>query len=436
MQTKVSNQQIHVITLGCSKNLVDSEVLMHQLRAGGLTVSHQPGQVEGGVVVINTCGFINDAKEESIDTILDFAEARKAGRIEGLYVMGCLSERYRKDLQQEMHEVDGFFGVAELPEILAAIGADYRRELLGERVVTTPPHYAYLKVSEGCDRSCSFCAIPLIRGKHRSKSIEEIVSEARYLASQGVKELMLIAQDLTYYGLDLYKKRMLPELVQQLTGVDGIEWIRLHYAYPAGFPDELLQIIKDSPKVCNYLDIPLQHISDHILRSMRRGHTGQQTRELIRKIRTAVPGIALRTTLIVGYPGETQEDFEELKAFVQESRFERLGVFTYSHEEDTHAWDLVDDIPQEEKEQRAAALMELQEQISAEINQHRVGQQLRVIIDRREGDFWIGRSQYDSPEVDNEVLIPANAVLQPGRIYQVRITGAEAFDLYAEVEEG
>ena len=408
-------------------------MLMHQLRSGGLTVTHDAGDIRGGTVVVNTCGFINDTKEESINTILDFAEARKAGRIDRLFVMGCLSQRYRKDLEDEVHEVDGFFGVSELPEILAAIGVDYKKELLGERSLTTPSHYAYLKVSEGCDRSCSFCAIPLIRGRHQSKPVEEILKEARFLASQGVKELMLIAQDLTYYGLDLYRERKLPELVEKLTEIEGLEWIRLHYAYPAGFPERLITVMKNSPKVCNYLDIPLQHISDHILKSMRRGHTGKQTRDLIRKIREELPGIALRTTLIVGYPGETAEDFQELKDFVTESRFERLGVFTYSHEEDTHAVALEDNVPEEVKNSRAAELMELQEGVSLEINTSRIGQVLKVIVDRLEGDFWIGRSQYDSPEVDNEILIQAEAELQAGSFYNVMITAAEAFDLYGEV---
>ncbi len=433
MQTKPINHPVHIITLGCSKNLVDSEVLMHQLRSGGLDVTHDAGDIHGGTVVVNTCGFINDAREESINTILQFAEARKEGRIDRLFVMGCLSQRYRKDLEDEVHEVDGFFGVAELPEILAAIGVGYRKELLGERSLTTPSHYAYLKISEGCDRSCSFCAIPLIRGRHQSKPVEEILKEARFLASQGVKELMLIAQDLTYYGLDLYRGRKLPELVGQLSEIEGPEWIRLHYAYPAGFPETLIPVMKNSPKVCNYLDIPLQHISDRILKSMRRGHTGKQTRDLIRKIREELPGIALRTTLIVGYPGETAEDFKELKDFVAESRFERLGVFTYSHEEDTHAFALEDNVPEETKNHRAAELMELQEGISMEINTTRIGQVFKVIVDRREGDFWIGRSQYDSPEVDNEILIPAGPKLEAGRFFNVRITAAEAFDLYGEV---
>jgi ribosomal protein S12 methylthiotransferase len=338
------NNTISIITLGCSKNTVDSEVLMRQLQAGGMQVFHNPAEVTSGKVIINTCGFINDAKEESIETILNFARVRQQGHITELYVMGCLSERYRKDLEAEMPEIDGYFGVAELPEILSKVGVDYRKDLLGERVITTPSHYAYLKISEGCDRKCAFCAIPLIRGKHKSKTIEEILAEARFLAASGVKELMIIAQDSTYYGLDIYQKKMLPELLTKLTEVDGIEWIRLHYAYPTRFPMEVLKVMLASPKICNYIDIPLQHISDPILKAMKRGHGGAQVQQLISRMRKKIPGIAIRTSIIVGFPGETHQEFEELKAFVAETKFERLGVFTYSHEENTPAFQLADNV--------------------------------------------------------------------------------------------
>lgn len=427
-----SEKNISIITLGCSKNLVDSEVLMHQLQIAGYKVKHNPEHVDGGTVIINTCGFINDAKEESIDTILDFAEARKNKDIQKLFVMGCLSQRYQSQLEYEMHEVDAFYGVADLTRILSDFEVDYKKDLLGERAVTTPGHYAYLKVSEGCDRTCSFCAIPLIRGKHISKPIEEIVKEAHFLASKGVKELMLIAQDLTYYGIDIYNKRALADLLKELVKVDGIEWIRLHYAYPAGFPDELIEVIKSSDKICNYLDIPLQHISDPILKSMRRGHTAEQTRNLITNLREEIPQIAMRTTMIVGYPGETNEDFEMLKSFVKESRFERMGVFTYSHEEDTSAFKLDDDISEEIKQSRLEELMAIQENISFEINEAKIGKVFKVIIDRKEGDFWIGRSEFDSPEVDNEILIPKSYKLKVGEFFKIKVTSAEAFDLFGE----
>jgi len=427
-----SEKHISIITLGCSKNLVDSEVLMHQLQSAGYKVQHNPENVDGGTVIINTCGFINDAKEESIDTILDFAVARKNQDIQKLFVMGCLSQRYKSQLEKEMHEVDAFYGVSDLSRILADFEVDYKKDLIGERAVTTPGHYAYLKVSEGCDRSCSFCAIPLIRGKHISKPIEEIVKEACFLASKGVKEVMLIAQDLTYYGLDIYKKRALIDLLKELIKVDGIEWIRLHYAYPAGFPDALTELIKSSGKICNYLDIPLQHISDPILKSMKRGHNAEQTRNLIKKLRKEIPQIALRTTMIVGYPGETSEDFEMLKSFVKESRFERMGVFTYSHEEDTSAYKLDDNVSDELKQSRLEELMAIQENISLEINQEKIGNVYEVIIDRKEGDFWIGRSEFDSPEVDNEILISKTFKLKTGDFFQIKITAAEAFDLFGE----
>lgn len=433
MKTKSSRHRIHFVTLGCSKNTVDSEVLMHQFKSDGWEILKEGSRLNNSVVVINTCGFIHDAKEESIDTILEFAREKKRGNIRKLFVIGCLVERYRKDLQAEIHEVDGFFGVNEMPAVIAAAGADFRKELLGQRLLSTPSHYAYLKISEGCDRSCSFCAIPLIRGKHRSKPVEEVIAEAEFLTSKGVKELMLIAQDLTWYGIDLYKKRMLTQVVEKLAAVNGIEWIRLHYTYPAGFPVELLDVIRDSENVCNYLDIPLQHISDPVLKSMKRGHTGRQARELIRLIRKKVPGIALRTTLITGYPGESRQDFEALLDFVKETRFERLGVFSYSHEEDTAAYMLEDNIPLELKEERVAKLMEIQENISMDLNREKKGQVLKTIIDRREGDFWVGRTGHDSPEVDNEVLIPVSTDLQTGNFYNVRITEAEVFDLYGEV---
>jgi ribosomal protein S12 methylthiotransferase len=406
---------------------------MHQLATAGYTVEHNPEVVEGGTVIINTCGFINDAKEESIETILDFAEARKENEIGQLFVMGCLAQRYKSQLKEEIHEVDEFFGVSDISRILKSLKVDLKKDLVGERAVTTPGHYAYLKISEGCDRTCSFCAIPLIRGKHISKPVEEIIKESEFLASKGVKELMLIAQDLTYYGLDIYKKRALGDLLKKLVQVDGIEWIRLHYGYPAGFPDDVIEVMKANPKICNYLDIPLQHISDPILKSMRRGHTGEQTRSLIQKLRSEIPDIAIRTTLIVGYPGETEKDFEELKQFVEQARFERLGVFTYSHEEDTTAYQLEDDVSDEVKQERADELMAIQEKISQELNEEKIGKTYQIIIDRKEGDFWIGRSEFDSPEVDNEILISSDEKLSQGTFYTVKITAAEAFDLFAEV---
>lgn len=432
MKVKKQLKSIQVVTLGCSKNLVDSEVLMRQLESNGFLVTHDTSKNDANIVVINTCGFINDAREESIETILSYARARKRNKIERVYVMGCLSQRYKKELAAEIHEVDGFFGVSELPEILKAIGADYKKELLGERHITTPSHYAYLKISEGCDRTCSFCAIPLIRGKHISKPIETIIDEAKYLASKGVKELLLIAQDITYYGLDIYKSRRLAGLLKELVMVEGIEWIRLHYAYPAGFPDNVLEVMASEPKICKYLDIPLQHISDKILKSMHRNHDATQTRQLIRKIREQVPGVALRTTIIVGYPGETESDFNELKNFITEARFDRLGVFMYSPEENTGAFLLPDDVPDEIKEQRAGEIMKIQERISLELNQKKAGETHKVIIDRLEGGFWVGRSEYDSPEVDNEILVPEKYGLIPGEFYQIKISGSEAFDLFGE----
>ena len=384
------------MTLGCSKNIYDSEVLMGQLRANNKEVVHQQ---HGNVVVVNTCGFIDNAKEESIQTILSFADKKEKGEIDKLFVTGCLSERYMDDLEKEIPNVDQYFGTTDLPLLLKALGADYKHELIGERLTTTPKHYAYLKIAEGCDRPCSFCAIPLMRGKHRSTPIEDLVKEAQKLAANGVKELILIAQDLTYYGLDLYKKRRLADLLRSLAQVDGIEWIRLHYAFPTGFPEDVLDVIREEPKVCNYIDMPLQHISDRILLSMRRGTTFEKTNALLKKSREMVPNMAFRTTLIVGYPGETQEDFELLKNWVKDTRFERLGCFTYSHEENTHAYALEDDVPAEVKQQRANEIMELQAQISWEKNQAYVGKTLRCLIDRKEGNYFIGRSEYDSPRL-------------------------------------
>jgi ribosomal protein S12 methylthiotransferase len=427
-----NKQKIHIVTLGCSKNLDDSEVLMHQLKNSGYVVSHNNDNISGGTVIVNTCGFINDAKDESIETILDFAEARKNNRIEQLYVMGCLSQRYKKQLSEEIHEVDEFFGVADLTNILARFKTNFKKDLIGEKSITTPGHYAYLKISEGCDRTCSFCAIPLIRGKHISKPVETIIQEARFLASKGVKELILIAQDLTWYGLDIYKKRMLGELLRQLENVEGIQWIRLHYAYPAGFPDDVIEIMQSSKKICHYLDIPLQHISNRILKSMKRGHSADFAKNLITKIRTAIPGIAIRTTLITGYPGETEKDFLELKAFVEDYQFERLGVFAYSHEEDTAAFELHDNISDAIKNERLAQIMEVQESISLQLNEKKIGKVFQTIIDRKEGDYWIGRTAHDSPEIDNEVLIKSTQKLSTGNFYSVKIIEALAFDLIGE----
>ncbi|MEM7187012.1 MAG: 30S ribosomal protein S12 methylthiotransferase RimO [Bacteroidota bacterium] len=415
-----------------SKNVYDSEVLMGQLRANDKEVVHEE---EGNVVVINTCGFIANAKEESVNTILEYVQKKEDGVVDKVFVTGCLSERYKPDLKKEIPDVDQYFGTTELPGLLKALGADYKHELIGERLTTTPKNYAYLKIAEGCDRPCSFCAIPIMRGKHRSKPIEELVTEAEKLAAKGVKELILIAQDLTYYGLDLYKKRELAKLLRELVKVEGIEWIRLHYAFPTGFPMEVLEVMKNEPKVCNYIDIPLQHIADPILKSMRRGTTYAKTNKLLDEFRMAVPEMAIRTTLIVGYPGETEEHFQTLKEWVKEQRFERMGCFTYSHEENTHAFQLEDDVPEEVKMQRANEIMDIQSQISWELNQQKIGQQFRVIIDRKEGSYYVGRTEYDSPDVDNEVLINAEeGYLRTGDFYEVEITGAEDFDLYGLVK--
>ncbi len=431
MRTKsLKKNKINVVTLGCSKNVYDSEVLMGQLRANDKEVVHEE---EGNVVVINTCGFIANAKEQSVNTILEYVQKKEAGEVDKVFVTGCLSERYKPDLQKEIPDVDEYFGTSELPNLLKALGADYKHELIGERLTTTPKNYAYLKIAEGCDRPCSFCAIPLMRGGHKSKSIGELVNEAASLAAKGVKELILIAQDLTYYGLDLYKKRNLAELLENLVKVEGIEWIRLHYAFPTGFPMDVLGVMKREPKICNYLDIPLQHISDRILKSMRRGTTEAKTTRLLREFRTAVPEMAIRTTLIVGYPGETEADFQILKNWVTAMRFERLGCFTYSHEEDTHAYSLEDDVPEDIKQERANEIMEIQSQISWELNQEKVGMTYRCIIDRKEGNYFIGRTEYDSPDVDNEVLIDASKYyLKQGEFADIKITDAADFDLYGE----
>ena len=432
MRTKSTKKHtINVVTLGCSKNVYDSEVLMGQLRANNKEVVHEQ---EGEVVVINTCGFIDNAKEESVNTILSYVQKKQEGLVEKVFVTGCLSERYKPDLIKEIPDVDQYFGTTELPSLLEALGADYKHELVGERLTTTPKNYAYLKIAEGCDRPCSFCAIPLMRGKHKSKTIEDLVVEATKLAADGVKELILIAQDLTYYGLDLYKKRALKELLEALVKVEGVEWIRLHYAFPSGFPLEVLDLMRQEPKICNYIDIPLQHISDPILKSMRRGTTQEKTNALIREFRERVPGMAIRTTLIVGYPGETQEDFDLLKQWVKDTKFDRLGCFTYSHEENTHAFNLVDDVPEAVKMERANEIMALQSDISWALNQEKIGKQYRVVIDRKEGEYYVGRTEFDSPDVDNEVLIAAQGgYLRQGDFYSVRITDAEDFDLYAKV---
>lgn len=428
MRTKsTGRKKINIVTLGCSKNIYDSEVLMGQLKGSGKQVVHEES---GEIVVINTCGFIENAKAESIETILNYVEQKEAGLVEKIFVTGCLSERYKPDLEKEIPNVDQYFGTRELPLLLKALGADYKHELVGERLVTTPRHYAYLKIAEGCNRPCSFCAIPLMRGGHKSTPIEDLVKEAEKLASNGTKELILIAQDLTYYGLDLYKKRALADLLKKLIEVNGIEWIRLHYAFPTGFPKDVLEVIKNENKVCNYIDIPLQHISSKILKSMRRGTNKEKTNELIKDFREKVPNMAIRTSLICGYPGETREDFEEMKEWVKEQRFDRLGCFTYSHEENTHAHNLIDDVPKEEKERRVEEIMEVQSQISWELNQKKIGNIYKVLIDRKEGNYFIGRTEFDSPDVDNEVLISAvENYYSVGDFVNVKITEASEFDL-------
>jgi ribosomal protein S12 methylthiotransferase len=432
MRTKtLKKNKINVITLGCSKNIYDSEVLMGQLKANNKEVVHEE---EGNIVVINTCGFIANAKEESVNTILEYVQKKEEGTVDKIFVTGCLSERYKPDLQKEIPSVDQYFGTTELPGLLKALEADYKHELIGERLTTTPKNYAYLKIAEGCDRPCSFCAIPIMRGKHKSTPIENLVIESEKLAANGVKELILIAQDLTYYGLDIYKKRNLAELLKELIKVEGIEWIRLHYAFPTGFPLDVLEVMRNEPKVCNYIDIPLQHISDSVLKSMKRGFGKEKINGLLKDFRERVPGMAIRTTLIVGYPGETEENFQELKQWVTDMRFDRLGCFTYSHEENTTAYLLDDDVPEEVKMQRANEIMEIQSQVSWELNQEKIGKKFKVVIDRKEGSYFVGRTQFDSPDVDNEVLINAEKdYIRTGDFATVKITAAEDFDLYAEV---
>jgi len=432
MRTKSSKKnKINVVTLGCSKNVYDSEVLMGQLKANNKEVVHEDENDDGNIVVINTCGFIGKAKEESVNTILHYVDKKEAGTVDKVFVTGCLSERYKPDLEKEITDVDQYFGTHDLPNLLKALEADYKHELVGERVTTTPKHYAYLKIAEGCDRPCSFCAIPLMRGGHVSTPMENLVTEAEKLASNGVKELILIAQDLTYYGLDIYKKRALADLLKKLVQVEGIEWIRLHYAFPTGFPLDVLDVMRDEPKVCNYLDIPLQHINSELLKSMRRGTSSDKTIDLIKKFRERVPEMAIRTTLIAGYPGETEEQFQELKDFVTNTKFERMGCFTYSHEENTHAYLLQDDVPEEVKEQRVSELMEIQGQISFDLNQEKVGKTFKCIFDRKEGEYFIGRTEFDSPDVDNNVIVDAKEhYLQVGQFIDIKITEATDFDLY------
>ncbi len=435
MKTKTIKQnKVNVVTLGCSKNLVDSEVLMGQLRANDFDVTHESSKNDASIVIINTCGFIDNAKQESIETILHYAKQKEKGKIDRLIVTGCLSERYKPDLEKEITNVDAYFGTRDLPLLLKTLGADYKHELIGERLLTTPRHFAYLKISEGCDRPCSFCAIPLMRGKHISRPMEELVAEAKTLAKNGTKELLLIAQDSTYYGLDIYKDRKLGDLLIALSDVEGIEWIRLHYAFPSGFPEDVLDVMRERENICKYIDIPLQHISDNMLKSMRRGTTEAKTYELIDMFRTKVPGIALRTTLIAGYPGETEEDHQAMLRFVEKARFDRLGIFNYSHEENTHAYGLEDDVPDEVKQERAEAVMAVQQGISEDINSLKVGQTFKVLFDRKEGDYFVGRTEFDSPEVDNEVLVSAkDTYVRIGDFAHVKITSTAAFDLYGEI---
>jgi len=436
MKAKTLKQnKVNIITLGCSKNLVDSEMLSGQLAANDIAVVHENKKLDHNIVVVNTCGFIDKAKEESVNTILDQVDLKKKGKLDKVYVTGCLSERYRGDLAAEIPEVDAWFGTMELPLMLNQLNADYKAELLGERLLSTPQHYAYLKISEGCNRTCSFCAIPLMRGQHVSKTIEQLVDEAKGLVKKGVKEVMLIAQELTYYGLDIYKERALPKLLNALADVEGLEWIRLHYAYPSKFPLEVLDVMRERDNICKYIDIPLQHASNNMLKAMRRNITREEMSELIKEIRQRVPGIAIRTTLIAGFPGETLEDIEELKDFLKEHRFDRVGIFTYSHEENTSAHDLVDDVPAEEKQRRAEEIMEVQQEISLEINQTKEGQIVKVLVDKKEAGRFLGRTQFDSVEVDNEVVINTNKRLKPGDFVQVRITKAYDYDLEGELVE-
>jgi ribosomal protein S12 methylthiotransferase len=422
--------KVNIVTLGCSKNVVDSEVLLTQLRGNGIDTVHESQSDDANVVIINTCGFIDNAKQESVDTILRYVDAKEEGVVDKVYVTGCLSQRYKDDLEKEIPEVDAWFGTRDLSRILKTFKADYKQELVGERILTNPSHYAYLKISEGCDRPCSFCAIPLMRGGHVSRPIEELVLEAKNLAKAGTKELLLIAQDSTYYGLDLYKKRNLSELLKNLSDVPGIEWIRLHYAFPTGFPVDVLDVMRDRPNICRYLDIPLQHSSSNMLKLMKRGTTREKTEQLLSLIREKVPGISIRTTMIVGHPGETEKEFDDLRDFVQKARFDRLGVFTYSHEENTHAYSLADDVPDEVKQERMEEVMALQEGISLELNQQKVGATFKVLVDRKEGGVFIGRTEFDSPEVDNEVMIESpDNYLRIGDFVDVKISSASEFDL-------
>ena len=436
MKTKtLKKNKVNVVTLGCSKNIYDSEVLMAQLKANQFDVEHESMDDDASVVIINTCGFIDNAKQESIDTIIRYVEAKKDGLVDKVYVTGCLSQRYKDDLEKEIPEVDAYFGTRDLPRLLKTLKADYKHELVGERLLTTPSHYAYFKIAEGCDRPCTFCAIPIMRGKHLSTPIEDLIIQAKSLAAKGVKELMLIAQDLTYYGLDLYKKRALADLLRQLSEVEGIAWIRLHYAFPTGFPMEVLDVMREKENICNYLDMPLQHGSTRMLQAMKRGTTREKTEELIAAIREKVPGIAIRTTLIAGYPGETEADFQEMYDWVQRSKFDRLGIFTYSHEENTAAYAFEDDVPAKVKKERADAIMDLQAGISYELNQLKVGKIFSVLFDRVEGDYFIGRTEFDSPEVDNEVLVKKTAdnFIRIGDFAQIQITSADHYDLYGEI---
>lgn len=438
MKTKTHKKdKVNVVTLGCSKNIVDSENMLTQLRGNQIEATHEDADEQANVIIVNTCGFIDGAKEESVNTILQYSQAKSEGLIDRLFVTGCLSERYKDDLEQEIPNVDAYYGTRDLPALLKHFKADYKHELLGERFLTTPGHYAFFKIAEGCDRPCSFCAIPLMRGKHVSRPMDELVHEAKNMAARGTKELILIAQDLTYYGLDIYKKRCLSELLKRLSDVEGIDWIRLQYAYPSGFPLDIIEVMRERDNICNYLDMPLQHISDNMLKRMRRGINQKRTYELLHKIKDINPDIALRTTLLLGHPGETEEDFDELSRFVEAMRFDRLGVFKYSHEEGTHAYSMEDNVPDEIKEERANILMEMQQGISAELNQEKVGQTEKVLFDRKEGDYFIGRTAYDSPEVDNEVLVNAEnqQYVRLGDFANVKITHASDFDLYGELAD-
>lgn len=436
MKTKtLKKNKINVVTLGCAKNIFDSEVMMSQLKANNYEVEHESQSEDSAIVIVNTCGFIDSAKEESVNTILQFAEAKEAGLIEKLFVTGCLSERYKDDLEKEIPDVDKYFGTKDLPKLLKVLRADYKKELVGERLLTTPSHYAYFKIAEGCDRPCSFCAIPLMRGKHMSTPIEELVETAKNLVANGTKELLLIAQDLTFYGLDLYKERKLAELLDTLAQIEGLEWIRLHYAYPAGFPMDVIEVMKKHDNICNYLDMPLQHGSTKVLKDMRRGITREKTTKLIQDIRAIIPDIAIRTTLIAGYPGETEEDFEEMMQWIEEMKFERLGIFPYSHEENTHAFNFEDDVPQEIKQKRAEDVMELQAGISWELNQKRIGKTYKVLFDKVEDGYFVGRTEFDSPEVDNEVLVPVSEEnhIRIGDFAEIEITSADHYDLYGKL---